>query len=83
MFSIHVHSLRPKVNELLSDDEDSEVEIVDVNDSNVTSAGGCVRNRKRQDEKVVDLLDSDSDNEIEVVEVKENKRRRRNEVTID
>ena len=83
VFSIHLHSLRPKVNELLSDDGDTDVEVVDVTDSNGTFAGRCGRNRKRQDEKVVDLLDSDSDDEIEILDVKENKRRRKNEITID
>jgi hypothetical protein len=74
VFSVHLHSLKVKVTELL-DESEEEVEIVDA----PSSTG------RRRREKVVELLDSDSDDDddIEVVEVTGNKRRRKNEITID
>lgn len=83
VFSIHLHSTRPKVNELLEsdDDDDDVVAVVDVTESN-RRVGTRNNNRKRED-PVVDLLDSDSDDDIEVVQVTGNKRQRKNEITID
>ncbi|KAL3799054.1 hypothetical protein ACHAWO_000975 [Cyclotella atomus] len=78
VFSLHLHSLKPKEYEIDDDDEeddDDEVEVVE--------NGGSKNRRKRQDEKVVDLLESESDSDVEVVEVKEGKRRKKNEITID
>ena len=84
VFSIHLHSTRPKVNELLESDEEEDddvIEVVDVTERD-SRGGGRNNNRKRED-AVVDLLDSDSDDDIEVVQVTGNKRRRKNEITID
>ncbi|KAL3780574.1 hypothetical protein HJC23_004166 [Cyclotella cryptica] len=78
VFSIHMHSTRPKIYEL-NDDE----EVVDVTDvsGNATPGKevGSERRRQKPEEKVVELLDSDSDDDVaEIVHVSENKRRRRN-----
>ena len=81
VFSIHLHSTRPKVNELLESDDDDVVEVVDVTESN--RRDGTRNNNRKREDPVVDLLDSDSDDDIEVVQVTGNKRQRKNEITID
>jgi hypothetical protein len=89
VFSVHLHSLRPKTYELNDSDEDDVVDVTDSSRDKTRETGGSggggkgVR-RERGEEKVVELLDSDSDDDVvEVVEVLGNKRRRKNEVVLE
>eukprot|EP00970_Alexandrium_tamarense_P014988 scaffold4561_cov184-Alexandrium_tamarense.AAC.7 len=88
VFSVHLHSLRPKTYELGDDDDDSdgEVEVSGGGEKRQSSGGGGGGKRRdqqqqqQQDNKVVELLDSDSDDDdvVEVVEATDSKRRKMN-----
>ena len=79
VFSIHLHSWRPKLN--ASKENEDVVDVIDVC-GNVSPGKGInsARRRQKSQEKVVELLDSDSDDDdvVEIVQVSDNKRRRRN-----
>jgi hypothetical protein len=78
VFTIRLHSWRPKLNS--SKENEDVVDVIDVC-GNVSPGKGInsARRRQKPQEKVVDLLDSDSDDDVvEIVQVSDNKRRRRN-----
>lgn len=79
VYSLHLHCVKRDIN-VQSDDDVEIIEKVEVVDVTAESNGDGERG-----EKVVNLLDSDSDDDIEVVSVTvgANKRRRKNEVTIE
>ncbi|KAL7520556.1 hypothetical protein ACHAWX_005271 [Stephanocyclus meneghinianus] len=78
VFSIHLHSSRPKLN--ASKGNEDVVDVIDVCGNASPGKGiNSARRRQKQQEKVVELLDSDSDDDVvEIVQVSDNKRRRRN-----